>query len=131
MQGSRDVVGLVSRVGWNGEPEQEGQALAKLLGMDWYQVKDHVHRMHDRLGIAPPGGRYRYISPRPLALYLALEALEIYGDRLRELPGILPTEAARDAFYERLGELAEFPAARNWCQEELVRFFSLADFSVQ
>ncbi len=120
---SLHVVALLTRIGWNGDLEQEGQAVAQLLKMDWLKVKNDVHRLHDRLGIAPPGGRYRYISPRPLALYLALEAIEIYGERLREIPAILPTEAARDAFYQRLGELAGFPAAKRWCQEELNLFF--------
>ena len=110
MFGNRcDVVAPLTRIGWNGDLEQEGQAVAQLLKMDWLKVKNDVHRLHDRLGIAPPGGRDPLHLPGPLALYLALEAIEIYGERLREIPAILPTEAARDAFYQRLGELAGFP----------------------
>jgi hypothetical protein len=126
-RGSLHVVALLSRVGWEGDAAQEGRAVADCLGKDWQEVKREVHHANERLGIAPLAGRLRYISPRPLALYLALEALQCSRDELRKLPEQLPTEAAREAFYRRLGELAEFPAAAAWVREEIDRFFSLSD----
>jgi hypothetical protein len=126
-RGSLHVVALLSRVGWEGDAAREGQVVADCLGKDWQEVKRDVHRAHQQLGIAPLAGRLRYISPRPLALYLALEALQCSRDELRKLPEQLPTEAAREAFYRRLGELAEFPAAAAWVRQEIDRFFSLPD----
>src|SRR5262249_20921575 len=122
------VVALLSRIGWSGELEKEGQVVATFLHLDWNVVKFHVHDLNRRLGIVPQAGRFRYISPRPLGLFLALEAVSVYGDDLRNLAAQLPGDEAREAFYERLSELAEFPAARRWCREELDRFFSLCSF---
>jgi hypothetical protein len=121
------VLALLRQVGWSDDRENEGQTVAEHLGLDWIDVKQTVHGIHKKAGIAPVAGRLRYISPRPLALYLALEALEIHGDKLRGLPAKLPNDAAREAFYSRLSELADFPAARRQCREELDHFFSLRD----
>jgi hypothetical protein len=124
---SLHVVALLSRVGWEGERAQEGQAVAACLGLNWLEVKHQVDQAHQQLAIAPLAGRLRYISPRPLALYLALEAMRSYRDELRKLPDQLPWESTREAFYSRLSELAEFPAALPWVREEIDRFFSLSD----
>jgi len=54
------------------------------------------------------------------------------GSKLRDpCPSKLPNDAAREAFYNRLSDLADFPAARRHCREELDRFFSLVDFEVE
>jgi hypothetical protein len=121
------VLALLRQVGWSEDRENEGRAVAEWLGLNWVDVKQTVHGVHRKAGIAPLAGRLRYISPRPLALYLALEALDVYGSQLRDLPAKLPNDSAREAFYSRLSDLADFPAARRQCREELERFFSLAD----
>lgn len=34
-------------------------------GLSTFDVRYRVEQFHDRMGIAPRGGRYRYISPEP------------------------------------------------------------------
>ena len=120
------VVAACSGVGWTGDREKEGQAIAEHLGLNWPQVKVEVEQFQGRLGIAPRGGRVRYISPRPLAVHLAVEAWTIFPDQMRSLVDVLPTQEAKDAYYERLRSLASDPRAREFAREELRDFFSLA-----
>jgi hypothetical protein len=122
------VVAVLDSVGWTGEEQAEGVAVSQHLGLDWNQVKADVENYHGRLGIAPRGGHYRYISPTPLGIHLAVEAWTIYPELLRTLPDALPTEQAKDAYYARLNAIASNPQARQFAREQLGFFFKLADF---
>jgi hypothetical protein len=106
------VVAVLTSVGWTDEKQVEGQLVANHLGQNWNSVQAQIENFHKRFGIAPRGGRYRYISPTPLGIYLALEAWEIYPDRLKSLPTVLPSEDALDAYYQRLQSIASNPQAR-------------------
>jgi hypothetical protein len=59
---------------------------------------------------------------------LAVEAWTTYPDLLRTLPGVLPTEGAKDAYYERLKAIASNPQAREYARQEMSFFFRLSDF---
>ena len=84
------VVAVLTHVGWNDDRQHEGRAIAEHLGLNWNDVRFQVDRFHDQMGIAPRGGRYRYISPEPLAIYLAHAALETYPDLLKSrLPDMM------------------------------------------
>jgi hypothetical protein len=122
------VIAALSSVGWTDEVQPEGEAIARHFSLDWNDVRMEVERFHREYGIAPRGGRYRYISPKPLAIYLAVEAWKTYPDLLKSLPGVLPSEAAIDAYYERLEMLASNPQAREFARSELEFFFQLDDF---
>lgn len=122
------VAALLTRVGWRGSKENEGITVAKQLGLSWANVKVDVQSFHRKFGIAPSGGEYCYISPRPLALYLAAEACTVFGSQLRELGDMLPTELARDAYYRRLSQVASNPQVQDFGREELNRFLELRDF---
>jgi hypothetical protein len=121
------VVAVLSRVGWTEELEEEGKAIAKHLGQDWSKVRVDVEAFQRQFGIVPRGGRYRYISPKPLAIYLAVEAWETFPE-LRTLPDALPSEEAKAAYYERLGEIAANPQAHKFARQELLFFSKLSDF---
>lgn len=123
------VVAVLDRIGWDNELEGEGKAVAEHLGLEWPEVRLKVKLAHEAGFIAPMAGRLRYISPRPLAIYLALEAWETNGAALRTLEDALPTERAREAYRERLRELASAPQARSHCQEELRRFSREGDLN--
>ena len=82
------------------------------------------------MGIAPRGGRYRYISPEPLAIYLAHEAWERYAHLLTSLPQALPSESSKDAYYKRLESLASNPRASAYSREQLQEFFFRMDYFV-
>jgi hypothetical protein len=121
------VVAVLSSVGWTGDLISEGQAVAEHLGQQWPEVQARVADFDRRLGIAPLGGRLRYISPTPLGAYLAVEAWRAYPDKLATLPDVLPSERAREAYYERLSSMASSPQARNHARDELQHFFFQPD----
>lgn len=122
------VVAILTHVGWDGDREDEGEAIAEYMGLVWSEVRYTVNDFHDRMRIAPRGGRYRYISPEPLGIYLALEALDVYPKILESLPSALPSDAARDAYYKRLRAIASNPQARDYSRAELSFFFRIDDF---
>lgn len=122
------VVAILSHVGWDRDRQEEGAAIAAYMGLDWNQVRYAVHDFHRRMHIAPRGGRYRYISPDPLGIYLALEALDVYPDLVESLPAKLPSEGAREAFYKRLEAIAGNAGTREYSREKLRFFFRIDDF---
>ncbi len=122
------VVAALDRVGWTGDKDAEGKAITEHLHLDWPDVCRKVERLHKRFGIAPRGGRYRYISPTPLGNYLAVAAWEALPDLMASLPAALPTEEAREAYYGRLKSIASAPQVRGFARQELARFFRLSDF---
>lgn len=122
------VVAVLTSVGWTEDKQEEGKAVAGHLGLEWNWVRPTVEDFHRRFGIAPRGGRYRYISPTPLGIHLAVEAWTTYPDLLNSLPGVLPSDGARDAYYERLQSMASNPQAREYGREQLALFFSVNEF---
>jgi len=122
------VVAVLTSIGWTEDKQDEGEAVARHLGLDWNSIRATVEDFHRRLGIAPRGGRYRYISPTPLGIHLAVEAWTTYPDLLKSLPGVLPSEGARDAYDERLQSMASNPQAREYAREELASFVRVDDF---
>jgi hypothetical protein len=130
-QGDRSalyVVAALTSVGWSEDRLIEGEAIARHLGLDWNVVRRQVDDFQRRLGIAPRGGRLRYISPAPLAIHLAVEAWTTYADRMKTLPDALPNEEAQEAYYERLQTIASHPQARRFTREQLSSFFRLEDY---
>ena len=125
------VVAVLTHVGWTADKQGEGRAIAEHLGLDWNEVRYQVDQFHDRMGIAPRGGRYRYISPEPLAIYLAHAALETYPDLLKSLPEGLPSESAREAYFRRLESIASHPDVREYSRDQLRRFFFRIDDFVE
>ena len=121
------VVAVLTRVGWTEDKQKEGQAIADHLDLNWNDVLYEVKQFHDLMGIAPRGGRYRYISPEPLAIYLAHEAWETYADQLKSLPESLPSESSKEAYYKRLESLASNPRASEYSRDQLRRFFFRID----
>ena len=122
------VVAVLTQVGWKDDKEAEGKAVAEHLGLNWDEVRYQVEQFDRRMGIARRGGRYRYVSPNPLGIYLAHEAWETYLERLRSLPQHLPSESASDAYYRRLESLGSNPRARGHGRDQLRFFFRVDDF---
>lgn len=122
------VVAVLETVGWTGSHEVEGRTIAEHFGLDWAHVQADVHAFDEDLGVAPRGGDFRYVSPAPLALFLAREAWASWPDRVRELPGKLPPGAV-DKFYARFRALSASGDAAVFAREELDRFLSVADFA--
>ena len=121
------VVAVLTHGGWTEDKHQEGRAIAEHLGLDWNTVRDQVDGFHRSMGIVPRGGRYRYISPEPLAIYLAHDAWETYPDLLQSLPEILQSESAKEAYYNRLAAIASSPHAKEFSRDQLRNFFFRID----
>lgn len=126
---SLHVAAVLRKVGWYGpELDLEGKTIADLLDLNWSSVQHEVQQADSNWGIAPKGGRYRYVSPHPLAVFLAIESWDTYGTRLRDLGTRLPSDAARERFEDRIGDITDHPVASKIAEEELDAFFLLADF---
>lgn len=123
------VVALLESVGWEGDRAQEGMVVAKHLGLDWATVRSDVESFDRRFKIAPRGGRLRYISPTPLGIYLAHEALVIFPDQVKTLENVLPSDAAKVAFFDRLRAIAGSTQAKEYSVAQLMHFFSLSSFT--
>lgn len=122
------VVAALQAVGWEAELSVEGEAIARHLGLEWNHVRHEVHQLHREFGIAPKGGRYRYISPTPLGNYLAADLWENFSNEMRSLPAALPSESARRAYFDRIRSIASSPTASKFGREELQNFFRVGDF---
>ena len=127
--GALHVVALLNRVGWSDDLEVEGQSIANHLGLDWRQVQSDVQAIDQELHIVPRGGRFRMISPRPLALYLAAEAWETFPNLIGRLPGVLPTNSARLAFWARQRQMASFRPTAQYATRALEEPFGVQDLS--
>ena len=125
---SLHVVAVLTHVGWRDDRQQEGQAVAAHLGLDWNHVRNQVDYVHRRMEIVPRGGRYRYISPHTLGVYLAHEAWDTYPDLMKSLPEVLPSETAINAYYKRLESLASSPQSQTFARDKLGLFFRIDDF---
>lgn len=121
------VVAVLTHVGWTDDKRHEGRIIAEHLGLDWNDVRDQVDDLHRSMGIVPRGGRYRYISPEPLAIYLAHDAWETYPDLMKSLPESLPSESAKEAYYNRLASIASSPHAKEFSRDQLRNFFFRID----
>lgn len=122
------VLAILSSVGWTGRRAEEGEAIAAHFGLDWLHVQASVERFHQWFGIAPRANDLRYISPAPLGVYLALDAVQSYPDKVRALFDKLPSDQARRAYNERLAAILSNPRAKAFGEEELTRFFRWSHF---
>jgi hypothetical protein len=122
------VLAVCQSLGWSGDLEDEGRAVAKHFGLDWAAVKATALQAKRTHGILRSSDQLCYIAPLPLALLLATEAWEVYGEQLRTLPEVLPRESAVAAYHERLGQLGGSPYATEFFRTELERYEKLNDF---
>jgi hypothetical protein len=122
------VLAILTSVGWTGARAVEGEAIAEHFHLDWSAVRASVEQFHRRFGIAPRANDLRYISPAPLGVYLALEAVQSYPDLISTLRDKLPTAQAKRAYDERLAAILANPHARAFGEEELARFFHWRHF---
>jgi hypothetical protein len=118
--GKRMLTGmaLLSRVGWEGDVSAEGQGLAAFMGVPWASAEQEVAQALDR-GVVVRRGRYRYVSPELLAVWLAADFWKDQGHRIGDLAQLLPTPASKESLMERLSQLGDVPAARQVLEELL------------
>jgi hypothetical protein len=86
-------VALLEYVGWKDEADGESVALFELVELNPTEARDRVHRLHERFGIAPLVGRFRYVSPEILADHLAIRLLDAWtGEKFREMIARFPPQ---------------------------------------
>jgi hypothetical protein len=122
------VAALMSTVGWEGVLAKEGQAIAKHLGLEWAKVRMDVQRFHREYGIVPRAGDLRYVSPTPLAVMLAMEAMEVFRDEVGSLPRVMPSDRAREEHHKRVRAIARSAAGRDLAEGEIHLFSKLDRF---
>ena len=108
---SMQALALLSRVGWEGEVADEGKAIAEFLGLPWRELQEVAERMRKQ-GLIIKRGRYRYVTPHMLAVWLAAAAWDAYGQELVQLLEQLPRPASKRAFIERLADLGDHERAQ-------------------
>jgi hypothetical protein len=105
------ALALFSRYGVDREMRSELEQIANGLGI---QVEDLAvaNQKLERLGLVTKHGRYRSVTPQPLAVYLAIRGWETLGDRI--IADLLPTldDALAEQLFLRAADLGSTgPAA--------------------
>lgn len=122
---------LLMRIGWSQDAESESTALFEAVGLDVVDARRAIDRLHERFGIAPTAGRYRYISPAILADHLAAKQLGAWtAEYLKRVFGAF-TPIMADSFSRRARRLSAILPNRALIEEVLLGdqgpFRSLAD----
>lgn len=106
------VLALFSRIGYDGELSSELEMVSGVLG---FAVEDlrHAARNLGDAGLLSEQGRYRAVSPHPMAVYLAAAGWREYGDRIVRdlLPKLAPDMSAR--LFRRAADIGEFEPTRS------------------
>ena len=78
------AVALLSEVGWDREVEAEGQQLSEHMSIEWSQARRQIQRMQER-GYVGRRGRYLYVTPELLAIWLAAREWSVNRDALLQI----------------------------------------------
>jgi hypothetical protein len=104
------VLALCERVGWDRELRSELELLADFAGMEPSEL-EAVGDELERGGLLVRQGRYRAVSPQPVAVFLAAEAWRMYADRI--VSDLLPRLGSMaPAFFRRVAALGRIEPAR-------------------
>jgi len=112
------VLALLDRVGWDGELRYQAELLASFAGVEMSDLESAELSLSGR-GLMTRQGRYRVVTPHPLAVFLASEAWSRFADRLTT--ELLPKldEAMALAFFRRTADLGDAEPARTELQRLL------------
>ncbi len=125
------AVALFESLGWKGIHAEELQIVVEHLGLNLADVKVTVCQFDEDFGIAPLSGDFRHISPPPLAVFLAQQAWESWGDLISKLGDKLSLDAST-RFYARWKIVAAGEGVANeYAKKALYRFSSLSDLMTE
>ena len=117
------TIALFKRIGWDDELSTQGQKVCENQGINWLEARRIVDEQEKRKLVAK-GGRYRYVTPLPLAINLSstwLQAMD--NNTLSDFFGKLDVESQK-AFLDRLADLGY----TEYAKEILRSFLSSFDF---
>ena len=113
---------LLTRVGWYGDVAHEGQAVCRLMCVDFAVAQDHVGTLL-KSGALSQRGRFLYVTPDLLATHLTREVLKRTGsDRIKDFLKEL-AEEGRVHFVERLRQVGDNSEGRALLQSLLSEEF--------
>jgi hypothetical protein len=95
---------LFTRIGYERELSVELDLIAQHLGFSTMDLRAAASHL-DRVGLLTRNGRYRSVSPHPLAIYLAANGWSEFGDRIASqlLPALDSSMA--DRLFERASDV--------------------------
>ncbi|NPD04865.1 hypothetical protein HN031_09245 [Nocardioides sp. zg-1308] len=106
------VLALLSRIGYEGELAGELELLAEVFGFSPTDLRAAARSLTEA-GLLSSHGRYRAVTPHPMAVYLASAAWSEYSDRIVRdlLPRLSPSMSAR--LFRRAADIGEFGPTRS------------------
>jgi len=106
------VLALFSRIGYDGELAGELELVAEVFGFSPTDLRAAARSLADA-GLLSSHGRYRTVTPHPMAVYLATAAWEEYGDRIVRdlLPKLDSSMSIR--LFRRAADIGEFEATHS------------------
>lgn len=125
------IIALFSRLGWDEEVSKQGKKVCEHWGIKWTDARKIVKEQEER-GLVIKRGRYRYVTPLPLAIYLASSWWETMDesewlDFFKNLPNL----ETRKAFMDRLSDLPYLEHAKNALKKIFSEFnYKLLDTKV-
>ena len=114
------TIAILTRLGWAGETEHESEVLFKAVGLEPSDARRQVEHLHERFGIAPLAGRYRYVSPAILADHLAFRQLNTWTRTKLKNVFIALTPEMTDSFARRTRRLASILSNRKTIEEVIL-----------
>ena len=105
------ILALVERTGWDRELRPQLELLASFAGAVVTDMED-VGRDLEQRGLMTRQGRYRSVTPHPLAVFLAAEAWRSNGNRI--IAELMPklNESMALSLFRRVADLGQFEPAR-------------------
>lgn len=116
------AISLFKRLGWDDEVSYQGRTACENLGINWNEAKILVKGQEER-GLVIKRGRYRYISPLPLAIYLASSWWKAMDDSTwLDFHDNLPDFETKKAFLDRLPDLSQSEYAKEIIKKKNAEF---------
>jgi hypothetical protein len=112
------ALSLLTQVGMDDELSNEAETLARFIELTKYDLQEVAGKMRER-GLVEKMGRYRYVTPRLLAIWLAKQVWEERRSETVNLLKSLPSPESRKAFLRQLQYLPDDPTVR-WIAESLL-----------
>lgn len=126
-QHALQAVSILTRVGWEDVLKVEGQVIAELFSIPWRTLQFRVQNLYHK-GLIVRQGRYRNVTPYPLAVSLAHDAWDGLGEDIISLIESLPSLESQEALFERIADLGPHESAMMTIErflEESPRFESI------
>lgn len=115
-------ISLFKRLGWDDEVSNQGRIVCEHFGINWNEARQIVENQCRR-GLVVKRGRYRYISPIPVAIYLSSDWWRgIDETTWREFFDSLPDYQCKVAFLERVTDLSYSERTKDVIKKNLEMF---------